>query len=86
MSSLLRVPCSYQGGKQRIAAQVVDHLLEAAPNHNSRFYDLCCGSGAVSIELVNRGVEPSRIWMLDISTWGFFLVSYRLRYIQYGRF
>ena len=68
----MRVPCSYQGGKQRIAAQIVDHLLEAAPSNNSRFYDLCCGSGAVSIELVNRGVDPSRIWMLDISTWGYF--------------
>ena len=72
MSSLMRVPCSYQGGKQRIAAQVVDHLLEAAPSTNSLFYDLCCGSGAVSIELVNRGIDPSRIWMLDISTWGSF--------------
>jgi len=72
MSDLLRVPCSYQGGKQRIASQVVDNLLEAAPNQDSRFYDLCCGSGAISIELVNRGVDPSRIWMLDISSWGAF--------------
>lgn len=72
MSSLIRVPCSYQGGKQRIASQVVDHLLDAAPNRDSRFYDLCCGSGAISIELVNRGVDPSRIWMLDISSWGSF--------------
>ncbi|TVO37363.1 hypothetical protein [Vibrio algivorus] len=72
MNSLMRVPCSYQGGKQRIAAQIVDHLLEAAPGPNSRFYDLCCGSGAISIELVNRGIDPSRIWMLDISTWGTF--------------
>lgn len=72
MSRLMRVPCSYQGGKQRIASQVVDHLLDAAPNRNSRFYDLCCGSGAISIELVNRGVDPSRIWMLDISSWGSF--------------
>lgn len=68
----LRVPCSYQGGKQRVAAQIVDNLLEAAPSPNSKFYDLCCGSGAVSIELVNRGVDPSRILMLDISTWGAF--------------
>lgn len=72
MSSLLRVPCSYQGGKQRVAAQIVSHLFKAAPGPNSRFYDLCCGSGAVSIELVNRGVDPSRIWMLDISSWGTF--------------
>jgi len=72
MSGQLRVPCAYQGGKQRVAAQMVDQLLEAAPTPNSRFYDLCCGSGAVSIELVNRGVDPSRIWMLDISSWGCF--------------
>lgn len=72
MSGRMRVPCSYQGGKQRVAAQIVDVLLEAAPDTNSRFYDLCCGSGAVSIELVNRGVDPSRIWMLDISSWGSF--------------
>lgn len=72
MSSRMRVPCAYQGGKQRVAAQIVDILLEAAPGPNSRFYDLCCGSAAVSIELVNRGVAPSRIWMLDISSWGSF--------------
>ncbi len=69
---MLRVPCSYQGGKQRIAAQIVDHLIDAAPDSNACFYDLCCGSGAVSIELVNRGVDPSRITMLDISSWGVF--------------
>lgn len=72
MNQRMRVPCSYQGGKQRVAAQIVDQLLKAAPNSNSRFYDLCCGSAAVSIELVNRGVDPSRIWMLDISSWGAF--------------
>lgn len=68
----MRVPCAYQGGKQRIASQIVDLLLEASPGPNTRFYDLCCGSGAVSVELVNRGVDPSRIWMLDISSWGSF--------------
>lgn len=72
MNSQMRVPCSYQGGKQRVAAQIVDRLLEAAPSPDSRFYDLCCGSAAVSIELVNRGVNTSRIWMLDISSWGVF--------------
>ena len=72
MSGLLRVPCAYQGGKQRVAAQIVDVLLEAVPAANRRFYDLCCGSGAISIELVNRGVDPSHIVMLDISSWGMF--------------
>jgi hypothetical protein len=36
------------------------------------FYDLCCGSGAISIELINRGFDPSRIVMLDSSPWGLF--------------
>lgn len=72
MSDLLRVPCAYQGGKQRVAAQIVDKLLEAVSGPDTRFYDLCCGSGAISIELVNRGVDPSRIVMLDISSWGAF--------------
>ncbi len=72
MSCTMRVPCSYQGGKQRIATQIVDHLLDAASKPNTQFYDLCCGSGAISIELVNRGIDPSRIHMLDISSWGTF--------------
>jgi hypothetical protein len=72
MNGRMRVPCAYQGGKQRVATQIVDLLLEAAPGSNSQFYELCCGSAAVSIELVNRGVDPSRIWMLDISSWGSF--------------
>lgn len=75
MNDLMRVPCTYQGGKQRVASQIVDQLLDAAPSPDSRFYDLCCGSAAVSIELINRGVDPSRIWMLDISSWGSFWFS-----------
>ncbi len=72
MKNFLKVPCSYQGGKQRIAPQIVDNLIEASNSSNSFFYDLCCGSGAISIELVNRGIDPSHIWMLDISSWGEF--------------
>lgn len=72
MRSPLRVPCAYQGGKQRIASQIADILIKASPSQDSRFYDLCCGSGAISIELVNRGVKPSQIVMLDHSTWGTF--------------
>jgi hypothetical protein len=70
MNTLMRAPCAYQGGKQRIAPQIVDALLAAAPGPNSRYYDLCCGSAAISIELINRGVDPSRICMLDVSSWG----------------
>ena len=72
MTSKLRVPCAYQGGKQRVASQIVDELLYSASSSDSTYYDLCCGSGAISIELVNRGIDPSRIVMLDLSSWGTF--------------
>ena len=53
----LRVPCCYQGGKQRIASLVVERILSEADSE-ANFYDLCCGSGAISIELLNQGVSP----------------------------
>ena len=59
MKNFLQVPCSYQGGKQRIASQIVDNLIEASNSSNSFFYDLCCGSGAISIELVNSSHHQS---------------------------
>lgn len=72
MNRKLRVPCAYQGGKQRISSQIVDNLLKDVMISDTKFYDLCCGSGAISIELVNRGVKPSQIVMLDVSSWGVF--------------
>ena len=33
---------------------------------------MCCGSGAISIELFNRGVNPLNIYMVDKSPWGLF--------------
>lgn len=67
--------CAYQGGKTRIAAQLVDHILNIPfnkPLTDVSFYDVCCGSGAFSIELINRGIAPSQISMLDLGPWGKF--------------
>lgn len=61
--------CAYQGGKGRLAKEIVDYI---SPSKYSRFYDLCCGSGAVSIELINRGHNPEDITMVDIGCWGLF--------------
>lgn len=64
-------PCSYQGGKQRISRQVVDHIFEQVQtNEQTKYFDVCCGSGAISLELLNRGVRPEQIVMIDISSWG----------------
>lgn len=32
--------------------------------------DLCCGSGAVSLELISRGHNPAKITMIDAGLWG----------------
>lgn len=62
-------PTTYQGGKQRLASKILDVIN---PPNDCSFYDLCCGSGAVSIELVNRGHSPHKIHMLDKGPWGLF--------------
>lgn len=56
---------SYQGAKQRIAGKLLDIMRPSGV-----FYDLCCGSGSVSIELVNRGYDPHLIRMVDAGPWG----------------
>lgn len=64
-------PISYQGGKQRIAEQI-SRLIPLEYNFDPSFHDLCCGSGAISIEMINSGKFPSDVFMLDASPWGLF--------------
>ena len=69
----LEIPCSYQGGKQRLAKQIVDIFYEENNiNDDTKFYDLCCGSGAVSLELINRGFNSNNITMIDNGCFGQF--------------
>ena len=71
MIEKLEIPCSYQGGKQRLAKQIVDiFYAENEINDDTKFYDLCCGSGAVSLELINRGFNPNNIIMIDNGCFG----------------
>ena len=71
--SKLTIPCSYQGGKQRIANKIIEVIKQNTNiNENTLFYDLCCGSGSVSIELVNQGFNTDNIIMVDASPWGLF--------------
>ena len=66
-------PCSYQGGKQRLAKKIVDIIFEQNEiNEDTKFYDLCCGSGAITLELINRGIHPSNITMVDSGVYGIF--------------
>ena len=66
-------PCTYQGAKQRVASEIVDKIFERNPIYeNTKFYDLCCGTGTISLELISRGIKPENIIMLDKSSWGLF--------------
>jgi len=67
MGNKLVSPTTFQGGKQRIASKIIDIIN---PSKDKIFYDLCCGSGAISLELINRGYN--NVVMLDISPWGLF--------------
>lgn len=72
-SDILEIPCSYQGGKQRLAKQIVDIFYkENNINDGTKFFDLCCGSGAISLELINRGFNPNNITMIDNGCFGQF--------------
>ena len=72
-SDILEIPCSYQGGKQRLAKQIVDIFYkENNINDDTKFCDLCCGSGAISLELINRGFNPNNITMIDNGCFGQF--------------
>lgn len=69
----LIIPCTYQGGKQRLAKAIVDIIFEENDiDENTLFYDFCCGSGAITIELINKGINTENIIMLDASSWGKF--------------
>lgn len=66
-------PCTYQGAKQRVAKEIVDIIFNENFIYNgTKFYDLCCGTGSISLELMSRGVKPENIIMLDKSSWGLF--------------
>jgi 16S rRNA G966 N2-methylase RsmD len=59
--------CAYQGGKERYASAICEAI--GLPT-DKPFFDLCCGSGAVSIEAVRRGQKLSTVTMVDAGPWG----------------
>ena len=65
-------PCTYQGGKQRLSGEIIDYIdrCDGLLSGGMRFYDMCCGSGSISLELINRGFCPGDIHMCDVGPWG----------------
>lgn len=61
-------PCVFQGGKQRLANIICD-IIEEKEHSDFVFYDLCCGGGSVSMEMLNRG---HKVVMVDKGLFGLF--------------
>lgn len=59
----------YQGSKERFADTILDYIK---PDRSKKFYDMCCGTGAISLKLIDRGFDPSNIVMVDAGPWGLF--------------
>ena len=58
---------TYQGGKMRQAPAIVA-VIKHVPGE---FVELCCGSGAVTLEMLRRGaVRPDDVTMIDQGPWG----------------
>lgn len=73
----LEPPVAYQGGKTRIAADIA-FAIEKELESRSVVYDLCCGCGAVSLALLNRGsISPAKLVLVDGGLWGAFWSAIR---------
>lgn len=59
-------PTTYQGGKQRLSKDIIDYIIEVESKEID-FYDLCCGSGAVGLEMISRGIPTT---MVDKGVYG----------------
>lgn len=87
MKGKLLPPCSYQGGKQRVSKEIVDYIFTTTIIHdNTKFFDLCSGSGAITLELINRGIALQNITMLDASSWGVFWKAIGEEHFSYEKF
>lgn len=58
---------SYIGGRKTQAGKILSKINYF---NASRFYDMCCGSGQISMALVKRGFSAKRITMVDNGLWG----------------
>ena len=71
----LEAPVTYQGGKSRIANKIWDIIKSRNELQHKEFYDLCCGSGSISIQAINEKLPFIKINMIDFSVWGDFWES-----------
>lgn len=68
---------AYQGAKRRYAEKIVDAMERRFGKATTwgRFFDLCCGTGAVATEVARRAPKLT-ITVVDLGPWGRFWAEY----------
>ena len=62
----MKTICSYQGSKSKYSEKIVQLIN---PKNDSHVVDMCCGSGAITLELLER---VDHVTMIDKGSWGLF--------------
>lgn len=63
--------CRYRGQKTRFATAILSHM-PISPE--TRFWDVCTGSGAIALAAAEQGVKPQNIMLVEKGAWGLFWV------------
>jgi len=62
-------PTGYKGGKRKIAGAIADHLIR---RKKTMIYDVCGGSGAVTLALIAADYPVDQITFVEAGPWGLF--------------
>lgn len=77
LNPTLEAPVTYQGGKTRIATDIVKIIEEKVGplGDIEQWFELCCGTAAVTLEAINRGLSSDTVTLVDRGPWGMFWES-----------
>jgi hypothetical protein len=62
-------PTGYKGGKRKLAGSIADRLIRS---QKPMIYDVCGGSGAVTLALIAAGYPVDQITYVEAGPWGLF--------------
>lgn len=66
-------PCGYKGGKRRYGEIIANQILSL--QRTGKIWDVCCGSGAVTLALINKGISSEDIICVEAGPWALFWKS-----------
>lgn len=59
--------CGYKGSKRKFATAIAQRITSDNPTY---VFDLCCGSGSVTLALIELGFPPERLTVVEAGLWG----------------